>query len=170
MPPASTGQGSFSNIFVSLTGGSTHVREKTVLAIFAVTILGLLRFSVAALKEIATISWVPLRFSWIPFCSTICAIIWYSVYPYWEERSPEILVAVAAILTVDALMRRKFHQPKAFDWAGTLSLICGIGVPAFGMDEDSWGHPWLLPTYGISFVVSLLTHLAARLRIPSWFV
>jgi hypothetical protein len=164
----------FSNIFVSLASGTTRAGEKVILLIFAVTILGVLRFSVAALKEVATVRWIPPRFAWIPFGCLISAIVWYSVHSDWEviepvaERSTEILVAVAAMLTVDALMRRKFHQPQAFDWAGTLSLICGIGVPAFvrfwwpGTAEDSWGHPWLLPSYGISFVVCLFARVVAR--------
>ena len=165
--------GSFQNIFVSLASGTTHVREKAILLIFSVTILGVLRFSVAALKEVATVRWIPPRFSWIPFGCLVSAIVWYSVHSDWEvmarvaERSTEILAAFAAILTVDALMRRKFHQPQAFDWAGTLSLICGVGVPAFirfwrsGTAEDSWGHPWLLPSYGISFVVCLVARALA---------
>lgn len=159
----------FSSIFGSLACGTTHARGKVILLIFGVTILGLLRFSAAALKEVATVRWIPPRFSWIPFGCLICAILWYSVHPVpVVERSTEILAAVAAILTVDALMRRKFHRPHLFDWAATLSLICGIGVPAFirfwraGTAEDSWGHPWLLPSYGISFVVCLLTHLVAQ--------
>lgn len=165
-------QGSFWNILVSLTSGTTRAREKAILLIFAVTILGLLRFSVAALKEVATVRWIAPRYAWIPFGCLISAIVWYSVHPDWEviasvaERSTEILAAVAAMLTVDALLRRQFHQPELFDWAGTLSLICGIGIPAFirfwwpVTAEDSWGHPWLLPSYGISFVVCLCTRLA----------
>jgi hypothetical protein len=162
-----------SNTFASLTSGTTRAREKVILLIFAVTILGLLRFSVAALKEVAKVHGTPPRFSWIPFGCLMSAIIWYSVHSDWEamvrvaERSTEILVAVAAILTVGTLMRRKFHQPQAFDWAATLSLICGIGVPAFirfwrsGTVEDSWGHPWLLPSYGISFMVCLVARALA---------
>jgi hypothetical protein len=169
----------FSNIFMSLASGTPHVREKAVLLIFAVTILGVLRFSVAALKEVATVPWVPPRFAWIPFGCLISATVWYSVHSDWEvmvpvvERSTEILVSVAAILTVDALMRRQFHQPQAFDWAFTLSLLCGIGVPAFirfwwsGTAEDSWGHPWLLPSYGISFVVYLFARAVARVSARS---
>jgi hypothetical protein len=158
-------QGLFSNIFVSLASGTTRAREKAILLIFAITILGVLRFSVAALKEVATVRWIPPRFAWIPFGCLISATVWYSVHSDWEimmpvaERSTEILAAVAAILTVDAL------QPKAFDWAATLSLICGIGVPAFGRywwsGDDSWGHPWLLPTYGISFVICLVARASA---------
>jgi hypothetical protein len=156
------------NIVMALVSGVSRTGERAILLIFAITVLGVLRFSVARLKEAAAVRWVPPRFAWIPFGCLISAIVWSSVHADWEvmvpaaERSTEILAAVAAILTVDAVMRRQSHQPQAFDWPATLSLLCGIGIPAFGRfwwsSEDSWGHPWLLPTYGITFMV----HLVAR--------
>jgi hypothetical protein len=157
----------FSSIFASLASGTTRERGKVILWIFDVTILGVLRFSVAALKEVATVRWIPPRFSWIPFGCTVSAILWYSVHPVpIAELSTDILAAVAAILTVDALLRRKFHQPQLFDLAATVSLICGIGIPAFirfwRPAEDWWGHPWLLPSYGISFAVCLFARAVRK--------
>jgi hypothetical protein len=161
------------SIAMALISGVSRTRERAILLIFVVTILGALRFGIARLKETAAVRWVSPRYAWIPFGGLISAIVWYAVHPDREnidtvfEFCVQSLAAACAILSVDAITQRGIREPQAFDWAATLSLICGIGVPAFirfwrsGMDEDSWGHPWLLSSYGISFVVCLAARALA---------
>ena len=160
------------NIAMALVSGVSRTGERAILLIFAITVLGVLRFSVARLKEAAAVRWVPPRFAWIPFGCLISAIVWYAAHPDRAnldtlfEFCAQCLAAACAILSVDAITQRGIREPQAFDWAATLSLICGIGLPAFirlwwpGTAEDSWGHPWVLPTYGISFVACLFARLA----------
>ena len=152
------------NIAMALISGASHTAERAILLIFAVTILGVLRFSVARLKEAAAVHW-------IPFGCLISAIVWYAAHPDRAnvdtlfEFCVHSLAAASAILTVDAIMQRSIRERKAFDWPATLSLICGIGIPAFirfwqsGMAEDSWR--WLLPTYGITFAVCVVARALA---------
>jgi len=159
--------GSFQRIYVSLASGATRAGNRAVLLLFAVTMLGLLRFGVSALKQIATAHWTL-------FGCLISAIVWLSAHYDPEEVAPalksttEILGAVAAILTVDALMRRQIHPPRPFDWPATLSLACAMGIPMFirfwrPQIDDQYGHPWLLPSYALAFGAHMLARGVERI-------
>jgi len=163
---------------MALVSGVSRTGEKAILLILALSILGLLRFSVAALKEIAKVPWVPPRVAWFLFAGLIGASVWFSAHPdrRWIdpvfERTTEILTAVAAILTVDALLCRKLHPPRAFDWPATLSLACAIGIPMSirfwePQIEDQYRHPWLLPSYTIAFGAHMLARGVERVALTT---
>jgi hypothetical protein len=149
----------------------TRSHQHAVLQILALTMLGSLRFGVAALRKAAPVQW-------IFFGALIGTIVWYATQPPTNgmegmlELSTNFLAAASAILTVGALTRSGVREPKMFDVAATLSLACGLGTPAFARFwwpeiDDSWGHPWLLPTYAIAFVAHLLLSKRGARRLLS---
>ena len=148
------------NIAMALTSGVTRQHERAVLIIFALTIIGLLRFGAAALKNVAG------GFHWLRFGCLFSAIVWCSAHAdrpaiaFMFDATTQTLAAACAVLTVDAIMRRK---PPA--WSATLALLCGIAIPAFcrfwwpDLNEDAWRYGWLLPSYGIAFLSTVLLRL-----------
>jgi hypothetical protein len=92
----------------------------------------------------------------------------------WSIRS---LVATAAVLSADFLAGRSGGSVRRLDWVGVSALLAGWGIPyavgfletgfflVTGIDSvrlssaEEW---WLLPAYGVSFVICLLGRVAQR--------
>ena len=152
------------NVGVALMSDTTRLHVHAIFQVLAFTIVGCLRFGVAALRRAAPVHW-------ISFVGVIGTIVWYAARPLPTgaegvlEGCTDFLAAASAILTVNAITRSSEREPKIFDVPATLSLVCGLGIPALigfwrpetnqQMEEYSWGHPWLLPSYGIAFLAQL---------------
>ncbi len=166
------------NVAMALISGVSRKSEGTVLFIFALTTLGVLRFGVGAMKTLAKVEEIPARFHWLLFGCLFGLIVWCSAHPDRQiievlfDLSTETLVTASAILTVDAITHRTPYALRWIDWPATLGLLCGIGIPSFCrfwwavLDEDTWGHPWLLPSYGTAFLAYALLRWAQKERSP----
>jgi hypothetical protein len=151
------------NIAMALTSGASRTGEKVILLIFALTLLGPLRFGVRALEKASG--------NWLICGCFMSAAVWLAVHADWErtaalfELSTLALAAIGAILTANALV----HIPEPeVDWTEGLSFTLAVGGIAFAWfwyaPQDTWGRPWLLPGYGVAFLTQLLCRAALALK------
>ena len=136
--------------------------------IFALTLLGPLRFGVRALEKASG--------NWIICGCFMSAAVWLSGQADWERTTALFefctlsLVAIGAIQTANALVH--IPEPRT-DWTAGISFTLAVGGTAFiwfwYAPQDTWGHPWLLPAYGLAFLTQLLCRaaLALKFRIAS---
>ncbi len=133
-----------------------------------ITMFGAVRFGARALADSVSIGrGNPLKQFVLPACF-IAAIVWCSLHQDAAyvvrlfEITVECLAVAAAVLTADYLARqwRTGPAPK-IDVVGLIALFTGLATPFCmpywtGIGTDSSTHPWLLPSYGIAFLVCLL--------------
>ena len=151
------------NFAMALTSGVSKRGEKAILLIFGVTLLGPLRFGVRALEKASG--------NWMICGCFMSAAVWLAVHPDWEHAAALLelctlaLTAICAIQTANSLV----HIPQpGIDWAGCISLTLAVATIVFTWfwyaPQDTWGHPWLLPGYGVAFLTQLLCRAALALK------
>lgn len=109
-------------------------------------------------------------------------IAWFSLHPEAVnlsapfEISVTCLVVVAAILSAGFVAGRwRVESVRRIDWIGVVALLAGLETPLYmsywsiGAGAESWWHPWLLPAYGVGFLVCLFGRIAQRIRTVTRF-
>jgi len=138
----------------------------------AISSFGAIRFGIRALVDSASIRPLGSRSTLVLLGFLAGAIVLVSADPYAPtfELLTNVLAVAAAVLTADFVTRSwRVDRARRFDWIGTSALLAGLTTPLYmpswivGEGDDQWWHPWLLPSYGVAFLVCLLGRTIRRL-------
>jgi hypothetical protein len=125
----------------------------------AITAFGAIRFGIRALVESASIR--PLGVRWTLVLPGFLAgtILLVSADPWAPtfELLANVLAVVPAVLTADFVTR--LWRVERVDLATPVYVLDWI----VGAGDDHWGRPWLLPSYGMAFIVCLLGRTARQI-------
>jgi hypothetical protein len=140
-----------------------------------VTTFGAMRFGARALMDSSSILRPPGRLSWVLPACLIAVIAWLSLHPFApaidiaSEIAATWLAVAGAVLTADFVIGRQVTRVRGIDWVGVSALLAGMasvfclpGKYLWGL--DNWSCPWLLPTYGVGFVVCLAGRAVQKAR------
>jgi len=139
----------------------------------AVTAFGAIRFGIRALVDSASIRPLGSRWTLVLLGLLAGTTVLVSADPYAPtfQLLTNVLAVVPAVLTADFVTRSwRVDGVRRFDWIGVTALIAGLATPLFtpnwivGAGDDRWGSPWLLPSYGVAFLVCLLGRTVRRFR------
>jgi peptidoglycan/LPS O-acetylase OafA/YrhL len=131
----------------------------------AMTTFGAVRFGARAIADSISIRQLGNRPKWVLLGFAIAAIVWCSLHqdaPSLQtafEISASCLAVAGAVITADFLTRRwRVERARRIDWVGALALLAGLAppvcVPGWRVGpNNTWWHPWLLPSYGVGFLV-----------------
>jgi hypothetical protein len=182
--------GGLANFAVALWGGDSErfIPAKAMLA--AVTIFGAARLGARQLASSLSIpGWHPkaLRLTlglFVCVIATISAVSSLNLSGALEWSS-RIIVAAAAVIAADFATRHSLTaRSTRFDWGGLVACAAGLGAPYYlawlrdavfvvtgvsfsaGVSFEDWWHPWILPIYGITFMVCLIVRFAGRVTRP----
>ncbi len=169
------------NIAMALWGKAAWSSLPARMMLTAMTVFGAVRFGVRALSTSIALPWLGHRGQRIVLACVIAPIAWLSINPWGAalEMSLELSVATltvfAGVLTADAVSRYN-HEPRGatwIDWVGTSAAIAGlitaasVNALAEGAGWETWFHPWLFPSYGVSFATCLCGRVLQGRRIRS---
>ena len=138
----------------------------------AITAFGAIRFGIRALVDSASIRPLGSRWTLVLLGFLAGAIVLVSADPYAPtfQLLTNLLAVVPAVLTADFVTRSwRVDRAQRFDWIGVTALIAGLATPFYipnwivGADDNPWWHPWLLPSYGVAFLVCLLGRTARQI-------
>jgi hypothetical protein len=164
------------NIAVALWHGDSTRYTGPEMTLAGVTLFGTVRFSAAVLVESFSALQANkiVRYVLIGLSMCAAAMLSIEILNFWDftdlMNSVVIaLAAAAAVLTADAIARRWRKSPSVrFDWIGVAAF--GLGFQAqfclpvlIGWFPDPWWHPWLLPSYAISFTACLVGRALEKL-------
>jgi hypothetical protein len=160
------------NIAMALWSRVARSAMPGLMMLVMITMFGAVRFGARALAEAVSVGrGNTLRQFVLPACF-IAAIVWCSLNQDAAnvvrlfEITATCLTVAAAVLTADSLTRQWRTEPAPrIDAVGLIALLTGLATPfclpywtGLG-DADSSTHPWLLPSYGVAFLVCLLGRL-----------
>ena len=133
----------------------------------AITMFGAGRFGVRMLAETVAVRSMKDRSKLAILACLADAITWLS----FHQEAPTLLMAfeasitalalAAAVLTADLLSGSLTAlRVQRVNWVGVLAFVAGSAVPICmprwtHSVVESWWHPWLLPSYGVAFLVCL---------------
>jgi hypothetical protein len=145
----------------------------------AISSFGAIRFGIRALVDSASIRPLGSRSTLVLLGFLAGAIVLVSADPYAPtfELLTNVLAVAAAVLTADFVTRSwRVDRARRFDWIGTSALFAGLATPLFmpswivGAGDDRWGSPWLLPSYGVAFLVCLMGRTLHRLSTSKYIL
>jgi hypothetical protein len=156
------------SVAMALWGHAARSSVPGRMMVTAITMFGAVRFGARALAESMSIRARPGRLGLVPLACLIGAIAWSSLHQdvlslsRGLELSARYLVVAGAVLTADVVTAaRRVEQTRKIDWIGAGALMAGLATPLYlpnwvvGTEADSWWHPWVLPSYGVGFLVCL---------------
>jgi hypothetical protein len=130
-------------------------------ALIAITMFGLVRFGAWALGETASPRVRTLAMTFSGIAIAVMSPLNLELQARIMESLTLALIAVSGILTADAMICR-WRRPRRvpIDLIGIVAFISGWTVPysvpyLFWWFPDPWGHPWILPAYGVAFAACL---------------
>jgi hypothetical protein len=136
------------------------------LMISTITVFGAVRFGVRALAESVPILAAGTRLRWFLLFVLVGVIAWLPIHqdafqtPF--EWAATCLAVTAALLRADfATSRWRVERVRKVDWVGVAALLAGCATPLYvpnwivGATADVGWHQWLLPSYGVGFLVCL---------------
>jgi len=169
-------QGGEPNVAMALWSHAASSALPGRMMLAAITAFGTVRFGIRALVESASIRPLGARWTLVLLGCLAGAIVLVSADPYGPtlERSFELLTnllaVLPAVLTADFVTRSwRVDGVRRFDWLGVSALLAGLATPLYvpnwivGAGDDRWGSPWLLPSYGVAFLVCLSGRTVRRL-------
>lgn len=142
-----------------------------------ITVFGAGRFGARALERFASIP----TFGKVLNRGILVGLVGATVWVTFHQDTPGIsaafevsstcLAVAAAILTADVVtgMTRVERLPKRVDLVALIALAAGAATPWYlprwilVTTAEPWWHPWLLPSYGVGFLVCLCGRIAERL-------
>ena len=163
------------NVAMALWGQSRRSYAAGFLMISAITTFGAARFGIIALeRSLPAVVANSRRLRWLVLVGLVAAIAWFPVHRdafqalvQWPATS---LVVTAAVLTVDcATARWRTPQVRKVNWIGLAALLAGCATPLYlpnsmvGATSDVSWHPWLLPSYGVGFLICLFGRTMQKL-------
>jgi hypothetical protein len=154
------------NIAMALWNHAAPSAQRGPMMFAAMTTFGAVRFGARAIADSISIRPLGNRPKWVLLGFAITAIVWCSLHqeaPSLQaafEISASCLAVAGAVITADFLTRRgRVEHVRRIDWIGLLALLAGstapMYIPGWIVGADPWWHPWLLPSYGVGFLVCL---------------
>jgi FtsH-binding integral membrane protein len=165
------------NVGMALFSGAARSAVPGRLAIAAITTFGAARFGVRSLTDVIAFRSFGKKITWALLAGLGLVILWCSMHPYDTflaaafETSALVLTVAGAVLCADLITgRTQMARSRTFDWIGATALgvgaltsVCGAFFVAIA---NPYWHPWLLPSFGMVFLVALaggtIQRLAAR--------
>jgi hypothetical protein len=152
----------YPSLAMALTSGTAHAGKNAIFLVFAVSMLGALRFGMSAMKRATGDRWFLLG-------CLISATTWLAAHPFREDvhilgaRISELLAACAAILTADAVLRSRDSES---DWPRLVSLLLAISILTFAhlWRVEEYPQAWMLPSYGLAFAMQMTLRLLVGRR------
>jgi hypothetical protein len=150
----------YPNLVMALTSGTSRAATNAVLLVLAISMLGVLRFGMSALKRATDNLWLLLG-------CLISATTWLAAHPYREDvqtlaqRTSETLPVCAAILTADAVLRSRDSDS---DWLSLVSLFLAVAILSFAhlWRVEEYPQAWMLPSYALAFAIQMTLRLTQR--------
>lgn len=141
----------------------------------AITTFGAMRFGIRSLAESASVRSLRSWWSLVLLGCLASVTAWFS-FPMFEKTFEPLatsLAVAAAVLTADFVTRSWLaDRVRRFDRIGVIALLAGLATPLYvpgwmvGAGDNQWWHPWLLPSYGVAFLVCVLGRSVSRFK--SW--
>jgi hypothetical protein len=163
------------NVAMALWGRAARSSLPGVMMLATITIFGAVRFGARALAECVSIASYGTLVRWALLLFLVGAIALVSVQQDSQrlsavlEVSATCLAVAGAVLSADVLTgRRRVERGQRIDWIGVIALLAGLATPLFmplliGWTPESWWHPWLLPSWGMGFLVCLASGTVQKL-------
>jgi hypothetical protein len=173
--------GNINPYWAALLGGDARAYYPAKKALILITLFGVVRFAAWAIAEALPL---PREKKWARRAILGCVATGIGVacgsltldLIAAKGAAACVVVAGAAVLSADYLTGR-WRRPgaKTVDWVGLSAWLAGAGILHYrawtfvftgiylGPDQEVWWHSWwILPTYGISFVVCMAGRLIER--------
>ena len=141
-----------------------------------ITTFGAVRFGVRALAACGpAVPQGKLKLYVLVFLIVVIAAL--SLHPYATafmsvyEMCAKCLVVTAAVLTADLVIGSKeVTARRRFDAVGVAALLGGVATALclpqeYTWAQGQWWQPWLLPSYGMGFLICLIGRFAQRLSV-----
>jgi len=156
------------NILLALWGGAADSAVPGPMLLAVITMFGAIRFGAMALADSLSVHALGRWLRWASFVPIVGVTVWAS----FNQYAPSLMTALAvsagclavagAVLTADAVIgKRPAEKMRKIDWVGVAALLAGFAVSLYmshcvaWAPPDPWWHPWLLPSYGVAFLVCL---------------
>jgi len=141
----------------------------------AITTFGAARFGARSLAEAVAFRRFERRILWAALACLGALMVWCSQRVYDStlsatfESAALVLTVAGAVLTADLVTgRTKMAQAQKIDWIGVSAVLAGVLTPAYGpflvVIANPYWHPWLLPSFGIGFLVAFISGTVQKMR------
>ena len=164
------------NIGMALWGHAAISELQPRMIVIAVTMFGVMRFSIRSLAQCASIRRPITVWRWTLLGGILIAAVVISVMHLPLHKASGITVrcvaATGAVLTGDYLMgRQRAPARRWLDWGGCLALLVGLATPLYylywspELTEPQTIYPWGIHSYLVALVACVVIRGVGRVRL-----